>query len=570
MMSSLGPVPMKEMPSLIETSFAEAIGIIAAAPELSPQKRRHWATSMRQIAKALGRPPEVIPARYSAVRAELSDLHEVPAGLTPKTMQNHKSNAKSALLWLGRERGIPEHGTPLSPAWEKLRIKIADKLARMRLSSFMRYCSANGIQPMAVGEGAVDSFVAYRGLCGKPVNDASRRLLARAWNANVGTTPGWPTIRLAAPLPKSLVDIGWDAFPLGLRRDIDQYLEGLTRIRRSRTGQRIRPLKSSTIRTRRAELQAASRMAVKNGVAIDELNSLPSLLAPEVAEKVLDAYWKQNGENPKLFTIDLAGRFLSIAKETKCLNEADCERLDELRKVLEDLRQGGLTDKNIAFLRQVLSPGVWSKIVNLPSALMAEARRQRQSPIKAGVIAQIAVAVAIESIAPVRVGNLSAIRLDANLTKPGGPNTNYWLAFPGYDVKNRIKLNFPLDRRVSVLIDEYVHDFRPALLRGRNEDFLFPGQRAGAKGKVSFSGQITKRIYKATGLRMTVHQFRHAAGALILKHRPGEYELVRQLLGHRSIQTTINSYIGLETVQASEIFSKIVQDQVEKTLETEE
>lgn len=61
---------------------------------------------------------------------------------------------------------------------------------------------------------------------------------------------------------------------------------------------------------------------------------------------------------------------------------------------------------------------------------------------------------------------------------------------------------------------------------------------------------------------MTVHQFRHAAGAVILKHRPGEYELVRQLLGHRNVQTTINCYIGLESIRASEIFSKIIMDQM--------
>jgi integrase len=75
---------------------------------------------------------------------------------------------------------------------------------------------------------------------------------------------------------------------------------------------------------------------------------------------------------------------------------------------------------------------------------------------------------------------------------------------------------------------------------------------------VCLSGQITKLIYRATGLRITVHQFRHAAGAIILKHRPGEYELVRRLLGHRNVQTTINAYVGLENIQASEIFAEIV------------
>ena len=75
----------------------------------------------------------MIPARYSAVRADLAQLHQVPAGLTLKTMQNHKSNVKSALLWLAREKGIPEHGAPLSPDWEPLRAAV--KHARRDFSS---------------------------------------------------------------------------------------------------------------------------------------------------------------------------------------------------------------------------------------------------------------------------------------------------------------------------------------------------------------------------------------------------------------------------------------------------
>lgn len=147
-----------------------------------------------------------------------------------------------------------------------------------------------------------------------------------------------------------------------------------------------------------------------------------------------------------------------------------------------------------------------------------------------------------------------------NLIKPGGPHSNYWLVFPDYDVKNRVKLEFPLDDALTRLIDDYVHEFRPSLLRGRNEDWLFPGQRGGAKQSISFGTQIVNKIYDATGLRMTIHQFRHAAGALLLKRYPGNYELVRRVLGHRNIQTTINSYCGLENVQASEIFSKVVRE----------
>ena len=53
-------------------------------------------------------------------------------------------------------------------------------------------------------------------------------------------------------------------------------------------------------------------------------------------------------------------------------------------------------------------------------------------------------------------------------------------------------------------------------------------------------------IEKATGLRLTPHQFRHVAAAIILKHKPGNYELVRLLLGHRTVEITIRNYIGFE------------------------
>jgi integrase len=69
---------------------------------------------------------------------------------------------------------------------------------------------------------------------------------------------------------------------------------------------------------------------------------------------------------------------------------------------------------------------------------------------------------------------------------------------------------------------------------------------------------------------MTVHQFRHAAGALFLQSRPGEFELVRRVLGHRNVQTTVKAYIGLENIQASEIFGKIVVQHLGNDLEAAE
>ena len=57
---------------LLEPSFADAIAAIEQASDLPPAKRTHWASSLRQIAKALGRPPESIAARWGAVALSIN------------------------------------------------------------------------------------------------------------------------------------------------------------------------------------------------------------------------------------------------------------------------------------------------------------------------------------------------------------------------------------------------------------------------------------------------------------------------------------------------------------------
>jgi integrase len=217
----------------------------------------------------------------------------------------------------------------------------------------------------------------------------------------------------------------------------------------------------------------------------------------------------------------------------------------------------------------VLTPGVWKSVINLPAHLMRAARANLPyAPIKAALTAQLAVAISILSFAPIRLGNLVAIKIEENLIKPGGPDSPFWLTFPHYDVKNRVELNFTFDEAVTELIDEYIHNYRPHLLRRSNTPYLFPGMDGEPKTASMFSSQITERIEDATGFRITVHQFRHAAAATYLRHKPGAYETVKRLLGHRNIQTTMNFYTGLETTQANQEFGKIIRQKIK--LEDEE
>jgi hypothetical protein len=219
----------------------------------------------------------------------------------------------------------------------------------------MRYCSARRIRPATVDDTVFDEYWGYRTeTTARPSNNSARRFMIRAWNACAAAIDCWSLQRLTEP-PLKVTEPVWDAFPKGLRTDVDDYFAGLAKVHRSLNGKRIQPCGPGTIRTRRAELVAMARMAVRHGVVpIERLTSLAALLHPDVTESILDAYWQKNGEQPTTATIDLK-KVWRMARETACLDQAAIDRLDDMRIALEQHRREGLTPKNLQLIRQVLS-----------------------------------------------------------------------------------------------------------------------------------------------------------------------------------------------------------------------
>src|SRR5262245_3692656 len=376
---------------LIEPSIAELFKAVTASPEVTAERRGPRACALRVITAALGKPPELLPARWTALRQPIGRLHHVQMGVTAKTLANHKANVRGALRWFAEEENVPSREIPLTSDWARLRDSIAHHRTRANLSSPMRFWSAKSILPEEVNEAALDACMAYRGVTtALTANTAARRRIARSWNRCVGVVPGWPSQKLIEPPPKSaLVGPAWEAFPGRLRRGIDAYLAHLTQVRRTSGRKRLAPCKPSTIKVRKAKLVALVRKAVSLGVSIDSLASLGDLLEPELVERVFDAYWKERGEYPSIYLIELSSLLLSIARETKCLDDAAIARLDDMRAVLEEYRPVGLTEKNMAVVRQVLSSDVWRLVVRLPWQLMREADAIRdRAPVRAAGLAQ--------------------------------------------------------------------------------------------------------------------------------------------------------------------------------------
>src|SRR5260370_13345618 len=129
-------------------------------------------------------------------------------------------------------------------------------------------------------------------------------------------------------------------------------------------------------------------MGVKVGILIGRLTSLSALDHPDVAEKILDGYWRKDGEVPKTYTINLSCRFVALAHAIGGVDEDDLRRLEDARFALEQHREDGMTPKNLALIRLVLTQGIWSRVTTLPQQLMQQARLQlRHAPVTARVLA---------------------------------------------------------------------------------------------------------------------------------------------------------------------------------------
>ena len=88
--------------------------------------------------------------------------------------------------------------------------------------------------------------------------------------------------------------------------------------------------------------------------------------------------------------------------------------------------------------------------------------------------------------------------------------------------------------------------------------FCSPAGRAHRRAPIPCVENISSTIRKALGLHVHPHLFRHLAARLFLSRHPGHYEEVRRVLHHRNIQTTIDSYAGLEAATALNRYDDIV------------
>jgi integrase len=216
-----------------------------------------------------------------------------------------------------------------------------------------------------------------------------------------------------------------------------------------------------------------------------------------------------------------------------------------------------MTEKNAGRLRQFEDPEDLQRLLLLPEQVFAELRHRGDRSRAACVQARSALAVAILLAAPIRLGNLVALRLGVHLLSSRRGTSAWHLVIPADETKNTRALEFALPAYVVALLRQYLERYRP-LAAPPGSDYLFASPSGGHLATDNLGPRISRFVRQRTGLAVNPHLFRHLAAKLVLEDTPGGYGIAQDILGHKNPMTTRNFYAGTETAASLRLFEQIV------------
>jgi integrase len=534
-------------------SFEYVRDQIASDYAIPHQSRMDMVSAINRIEQWFGMPLSMIPASAEFLRHKFRNFHHDQVGTTKKRVQNVRSLLLRAMQTLGLTTKLASYQSAMSEDWQASYDSLSGRYEKMALSRFMRYCSKQGITPGEVDDAVTSSFLValeQESLVKHPKRD--HQTVCRVWNKMVATMEGWPQAELTVPRYEDRIyAIDDDLIHPDLHRSIDGYLKFLE-------GSELfdglaKPFRPASIKATDGNLRRYLSALHHSGFDVWSLRSLDDLVAFSVFKTAMKWFWDRNGDKTSKHIGEVAWTIRCIAvKHLKC----DDETAELYRKAIGTLRvqQVGLSDKNTASLAQFDDPKVVLRFLNYPDELFDAANKAQGQ--KSHLQAQAGVAALILMFAPMRIKNLCELRIDQNLN---WIDDRLHIHIPCHLVKNDMELNFALPPGPSDRVREYIDRYRSLFLPEANP-YLFPGRKGGSKDISAFRRLISATLFNHTGIRLTPHQFRHVAAKLLLDARPGHYEVVRKILGHKTLSTAYDHYTGAETQAAIDLYDNVILD----------
>ncbi len=532
------------------TTLADLIPLIEHA-NLSPIQKRDQISAVKTTARLLGATPTEIDADPARLRKRLETIAPQALGLSRGRWNNIRSLVGKALA-LARPILPGRQTVRLLPEWEAL----FAPLSRNRAASLLamaRYLSVRKVRPDEVSLADLEAYhqaILNDRLRVKP--EQTWDTIVWTWNACQRETVGWPDVEIPRSIRREIYVLPWSDFPPALKADVDAFLVRLSGADLSEDGP-SRPARAATLKTREYQLRVAASALVHKGVDAEAIRLVADLVTLERFKLILRFLLDRHDGQTSPQVAQMAGFLKGVAKHWAKAEDLALLQMQKVASRVSTVRRG-LTAKNRERLRPFDDANMVALFLDLPQRIRREVEKDPRAPKRVAVDAQSAAAIALLQAVPLRLSNLSRLDIHKNLIARG---KRVYLVVPEGDTKNGEPVDFELPVETVDIVAWYVRDFRPHLVRAPT-DALFPGEGSGPKAAYGLGPQIKTAVFRFTGLKVNTHLFRHVGAKIFLDQRPGQYEVVRQVLRHRSIETTTSFYAGAETRSAGQHFAAVI------------
>jgi site-specific recombinase XerD len=341
----------------------------------------------------------------------------------------------------------------------------------------------------------------------------------------------------------------WSAFPDTLYADVERFREHSLKPDWFEDEGSRRAVRVTTADQRDRMLRRLASAEVLAGADPVALTNLGQVCGSANLRRGLEFMMARNDNAPNKQIFEMAMLAQTVARHWADLPVEEIETIAKWGRKFRPTRRG-MTEKNRQRLRQFTSDDVIRGLVVLPEQVFAEISGEPATPTNAR-LAQRAVMLALLTVAPMRLKNLRTLNRSAHFRRAFSTDDSRWhLVLPAAEVKNDIDLEYPIPPHLMAMIDRYMAVYQP-VLASLATAALFPGRKSDTMMsdsgiRSSLMGFVDQRL----GLTINPHLFRHLGALIFLKANPGQHETVRQLLGHKNIQTTTEFYSSFETDEA--------------------
>jgi integrase len=522
---------------------------------LQPRDKRDIKSAIETACKWFKKTPGSVPLDPSVIRRLFKSVSPGGCGVTKKRFANVKSSIRRLLELMG----IKSQTVTLSATWQANIALIDKRYDRLLLTRFGRFCSERQIAPCKVTDAIADDYRTHLDEQLRVSNPKRvHRETIRMWNRMAFTLPLWPKQELTLPCYSNAYTLPWSAFHPDFIGDVERYIAKKTTDDPFDLSAPIVALEETSVETYKDRIKRFASCLVLTGTEVSTLRSLDDLVNMECVERGLR--YLANERSAKTLAGIVAFQLAMIARDHAKRPDAEVEAITRIAARLRKKRKG-IAPKVRERLLPLKHEVNLSKLFLLPTHMARTLINKKVVRISDAQMFQRALALAILTVCPLRIGSLCSLRVDRHLHWSGGAMKGELVIDFGPDeLKNDEPASFPIPKDVARLVRVYVSRFRP-FFDSQESPFLFCGKHSDRpRHPGGLSAQITRTTFEKVGFPVNPHLYRHIVHLVVLRRFPGAYALVARVLTHRSIATTIQNYSHFDGEIAMSAFQQMVED----------